>query len=238
MPPLLELERVTAGYGRVEVLHGLSLSVPEGCVVALLGPNGAGKTTTMRVISGTLPVRAGQVRFGDEDITTRSAYERACRGLTLVPEGRGVFPGLSVHDNLEIALRGARGVDDAWRARQRGAVLHTFPRLQERIEQRAGTLSGGEQQMLAMSRAFLANPRVLLLDEISMGLAPRIVEQLFDAVDALRRAGMTVVLVEQYLTYALRLADICYVMNKGRIDFIGEPSEIRSSGALTGYLTA
>ncbi len=238
MPTLLELNRVSAGYGRVEVLHGLSLSVPAGSVVALLGPNGAGKTTTMRVISGTLPVREGDITFAGQSITGRSTYERARAGLTLVPEGRGIFPGLSVRDNIEIAVRGPQQVDEDWRHRQREAVLDTFPRLRERLDQRAGTLSGGEQQMLAMSRAFLSAPRILLLDEISMGLAPKVVEQLFEAVGHLRAAGLTVVLVEQYLTYALRLADICYVLHKGRVAFLGEPNEVRSSNALSGYLSA
>jgi len=234
VPPLLEVDGVTSGYGKVEVLHDLSLSVPEGTVVALLGPNGAGKTTTLRVISGTLPVWSGEVRYADRCISGRSAYEVARQGVTLVPEGRGIFPGLDVRDNLEI---GARAGGMAGRRDRVAGVLSTFPRLKERLSQRAGTLSGGEQQMLALSRAFLSEPRVLLMDEISMGLAPRIVEQLFESVSDLREQGMTIVLVEQYLTYALRLADICYVLAKGRIEFVGEPSELRDSEALaSSYL--
>jgi branched-chain amino acid transport system ATP-binding protein len=238
VPPLLEVDNVTSGYGKVEVLHDLCIAVPEGTVVALLGPNGAGKTTTLRAISGTLPVWRGQIQFDGRRLDGRSAYEIARSGVTLVPEGRGIFPGLNVKENLEIGARasGERG-PDANRGQRIESVLDTFPRLRERLSQRAGTLSGGEQQMLALSRAFLCQPRLLLMDEISMGLAPRIVEQLFESVAELRAQGMTIVLVEQYLTYALRLADICYVVAKGRIEFVGEPSELRDSEALaSSYL--
>jgi branched-chain amino acid transport system ATP-binding protein len=240
MPPLLEVDRVTSGYGKVEILHDLSLSVPPGTVVALLGPNGAGKTTTLRVISGTLPVSQGQVRFDGRRINGCSAYEIARRGITLVPEGRGIFPGLDVRDNLEIGARaGDRSTEGEARHARLEQVLEGFPRLRERLSQRAGTLSGGEQQMLALSRAFLSEPRLLLMDEISMGLAPRIVEFLFESVAELKERGLTIVLVEQYLTYALRLADICYVLSKGRIEFVGEPAELRDSEALaSSYLGA
>ena len=237
MPPLLEVDGVTSGYGKVEILHDLCIAVPEGTVVALLGPNGAGKTTTLRVISGTLPVWNGQVQYEGERLDGRSAFEIARRGITLVPEGRGIFPGLEVRENLEIGVRAGNNGESRRVRMER--VLDTFPRLRERLSQRAGTLSGGEQQMLALSRAFLGNPRVLLLDEISMGLAPRIVEQLFESVAELRERGLTIVLVEQYLTYALRLADICYVLAKGRVEFVGEPSELRDSEALaSSYLGA
>ena len=237
MPAQLELVNVHAGYGRVRVLYDVSLAVPRGSVVALLGANGAGKTTALRVISGTLGVRSGEVRLDGRSINGHSAYERARAGMTLIPEGRGIFPSLTVEENLAIAVRADRP-DRALRASRLETVFGIFPRLAERQTQRAGSLSGGEQQMLALSRAFLAEPRVLLMDEISMGLAPQLVEQLFEAVDALRTQGMTVVLVEQYLTYALRLADVCYVLTKGRITFVGEPEEIRASPALAGYLSA
>jgi branched-chain amino acid transport system ATP-binding protein len=238
MAALLELDSVTAGYGRVEVLHDLTLAVPTGSVVAVLGANGAGKTTTLGVVSGTVPVTRGAVRLDGRDVTRKSAYERARLGVTLIPEGRGVFPGLSVRENLAISVRSAQGKDRRWRDEALTRVLDTFPRLRERSDQQAGTLSGGEQQMLAMSRAFLADPRVLLMDEISMGLAPKIVEQLFEAVGELREAGNTIVLVEQYLTYALRFADICYVLAKGRVAFLGEPAELQGSNVLSGYLSA
>src|SRR3954468_15039719 len=237
MPPLLEVDRVTSGYGKVEVLRDLSIAVPEGSVVALLGPNGAGKTTALKVISGTLPVWRGEVRYAGNRLNGRSAYDIARRGVTLVPEGRGIFPGLNVKENLEIGVRAA--AEDGDRRGRLEAVLSRFPRLRERMTQRAGTLSGGEQQMLALSRAFLCEPRLLLMDEISMGLAPRIVEQLFESVNELRERGLTIVLVEQYLTYALRFADICYVLAKGRIEFVGEPGELRDSEALaSSYLGA
>ncbi|MHB8449906.1 MAG: ABC transporter ATP-binding protein [Mycobacteriales bacterium] len=234
----LELDRVSAGYGRVEVLHELSVGVPAGRVVALLGPNGAGKTTTLRVVAGLLAPHSGAVRLDGGAITRRSAYERARLGITLVPEGRGIFPGLSVEDNIDLAVHAARGADDTARAAARAHVLDTFPQLAGRLGQRAGTLSGGEQQMLAMCRALAAASRVLLMDEISMGLAPKVVELLFDSVAALREQGTTIVLVEQYLTYALRHADICYVLAKGRVVFCGEPAELRGGEALAGYLSA
>ncbi|MBV8162212.1 MAG: ABC transporter ATP-binding protein [Acidimicrobiia bacterium] len=237
---MLEVDGVTSGYGKVEILHDLTIGVPEGTVVALLGPNGAGKTTTLRVISGTLPVWDGEVRCDGQRIDGRTTYDIARRGITLVPEGRGIFPGLNVRENLEIGVRASSGGANGESRRERlDKVLETFPRLRERLSQQAGTLSGGEQQMLALSRAFLGNPRVLLMDEISMGLAPRIVEQLFESVNELRRRGLTIVLVEQYLTYALRFADICYILAKGRIEFVGEPSELRDSEALaSSYLGA
>src|SRR6476469_6822846 len=159
MPPLLEVDGVTSGYGKVEVLHDLSIAVPEGSVVALLGPNGAGKTTALKVISGTLPVWRGEVRYNGSRLNGRSAYAIARSGVTLVPEGRGIFPGLNVKENLEIGVRaGTDGADGDRRGRLE-EVLNRFRRLRERMTQRAATLSGGEQQMLALSRAFLCEPR-------------------------------------------------------------------------------
>ena len=239
MAPLLEVSHITTGYGRVEVLHDLSFAVPAGCVVALLGPNGAGKTTALRAVSGTLPVWQGAIRLDGRRLDGRSAYAVARRGVILVPEGRGIFPGLNVRENLDIGAHADAELTPAGRRQRIDEVLKMFPRLGERLDQRASSLSGGEQQMLALSRALLARPRVLLMDEISMGLAPLIVEQLFDAVDRLRASGITIVMVEQYLTYALRLADICYVLAKGRVGFVGEPDELRGSDALAGaYLGA
>lgn len=234
MPALLEVDRVTTGYGRVEVLHGLALSVPEGKVVAVLGPNGVGKTTLLRAISGTLPVWDGEIRLDGRRLSGRSAYDIARAGVTLIPEGRGIFPGLEVGENLAIAARAARSADSDAREERLARVVEVFPRLEERHHQLAGTLSGGEQQMLALSRAFLAEPRVLLLDEISMGLAPIIVEELFDNVAALKDDGQTIVLVEQYLTHALRLADVCYVLSKGEVAFCGEPDELMAGDVLSG----
>jgi branched-chain amino acid transport system ATP-binding protein len=236
--PALELENVVAGYGRVEVLHGVSLAVPEGSVVALLGPNGAGKTTTLRAISGTLPLTRGTIRLDSRRINGRPPSAIARRGVALIPEGRGIFPSLSVRDNIEIAVRSAPDTSESQRRAGVEHIVGTFPRLGERMTQAAGTLSGGEQQMLALSRALVAQPRVLMMDEISMGLAPIVVDQLFAAVAALRAAGTTILLVEQYLTHALQLADICYVLAKGEVAFVGEPNELRDPAVVSGYLGA
>lgn len=232
--PALELRGVSAGYGRIEVIRDIDLVVPAGSVVALLGPNGAGKTTTLSAIAGTIPLMGGDLLLDGQSIGGLSTYERTRRGIVLVPEGRSVFPSLSVEDNLELVVRAATN-NGLTRTERLNEVWEIFPRLAERREQRAGTLSGGEQQMLAMSRAFLSSARVLLLDEISMGLAPVLVESLFDAVQKLRERGKTIVLVEQFLTYALQLADICYVLGRGRIQFIGDAGEMRS-GAGADYL--
>lgn len=233
-PATLELRGVSAGYGRIEVVHDVDLVVPAGSVVALLGPNGAGKTTTLSAIAGMIPLMKGDLLLDGKSIRGLSTYERTRRGIVLVPEGRSVFPSLSVEDNLELVVRAATN-DSMTRGERLDEVWEIFPRLAERRAQRAGTLSGGEQQMLALSRAFLSSARVLMMDEISMGLAPVLVENLFDAVQKLRERGKTIVLVEQFLTYALQLADICYVLGRGRIRFVGDAGEMRN-GAGADYL--
>jgi len=234
--PALELVDVRAGYGRIEILHGVSLTVPAGSVVALLGPNGVGKTTTLRAISGTLPVRSGHIRLDGRRIENRRPSTIAARGMVLVPEGRGIFPSLTVRDNLRVAHRSVpadvAGSWDDWL----GEITGIFPRLGERLEQQAGSLSGGEQQMLAVCRALVGSPRVVLFDELSMGLAPLIVAELFERVAALREAGRTIVLVEQYVTYALELADLCYVLAKGRVAWAGEPGELKHTPTAASYL--
>ena len=229
-PPALELRELAAGYGRIEVLHGIDVVAPRGSVIALLGLNGAGKTTTLSAIAGLIPLMRGEVYLHGCPISGLSAYERTRSGIVLIPEGRSVFPSLTVRENLDLVARAA-DCHDAEREARMAEVLDTFPRLGERLSQAAGTLSGGEQQMLAMSRAFLSTADVLLMDEISMGLAPQLVESLFDAVARLRAQGKTIVLVEQFLTYALRFADICYVLTKGGISFIGDAGELRSGAA-------
>ena len=234
----LELSGVRAGYGRIEVLHGLDLQVPDGSVVALLGPNGVGKTTTLRAISGTIPVTSGSIRLDGRRIDNRRPSAIASRGLVLVPEGRGVFPALSVEDNLRIAHRSApAAVAGPWGEWFDG-IVDTFPVLGERRTQAAGSLSGGEQQMLAVCRALVGDPRVILFDELSMGLAPLVVAGLFERVAALRDAGRTIVLVEQYLTYALELADICYVLAKGQVAWVGEPGELKRSTTAEAFLAS
>jgi branched-chain amino acid transport system ATP-binding protein len=234
----LELSGVRASYGKVEVLRGLSLGVPQGCVVALLGANGAGKTTTLRAISGTMPIAQGSIKLHGRRIDGRSASRIARGGIALIPEGRGIFPTLSVRDNIEIAIRCSVDGGASPSSRREGfdRIVATFPRLGERLTQSAGTLSGGEQQMLALARALVARPKVLMMDEISMGLAPIVVEQLFETVRALKEQGTTILLVEQYLTHALRLADICYVLAKGEVIFVGEPAELRDPETVSTYL--
>jgi branched-chain amino acid transport system ATP-binding protein len=222
----LSLQGLRAGYGAVEVLHGIDLDIPGGALTALLGPNGAGKTTLLSVVAGLHPMRGGSVLWGGIDISRHAPDARARAGMTLIPERRGVFPELTVRENLEIFV----GEDD-----NTGVALEAFPVLGQRLGQRAGSLSGGEQQMLAMSRALLKNPRLLLLDEISFGLAPRVTRRLFDVVAELARGGTTVVLVEQYLSDALRLADVVYVLARGEVAFAGEPSEL-AGRSLRGYV--
>jgi branched-chain amino acid transport system ATP-binding protein len=222
----LELAGVRAGYGAVEVLHGVDLAVPAGALTALLGPNGAGKSTLLSVVAGLLPLKAGAVRWEGRDISRLPPNVRARAGLALVPERRGIFPELTVAENLAI-FRGSAASDDE--------AIAAFPVLGRRLEQRAGSLSGGEQQMLAMSRALLQKPSLLLLDEISFGLAPRVVRSLFDVVADLARAGTTVVLVEQYLSDALRLAEVVYVLARGDVVFAGEPGEL-TGRSLPGYV--
>jgi branched-chain amino acid transport system ATP-binding protein len=236
MTNALEVEGLYAGYGRTTVIRDLTFDVPEGATVALLGPNGAGKTSTLGALTGQVKVTGGSIRLHGHEINRLSTYQRAKVGLALIPEGRGIFPGLSVADNLAIAADSAHGVDPDWRRKQMARVMEMFPPLRDRSTQRSGSLSGGEQQMLAMSRAFLSHPRVLLMDEISVGLAPLVVELLYDAVGQLKADGTTIVLVEQYLTYALRLADICYVMGRGTVNFVGEPDELRGGGVGAAYL--
>jgi branched-chain amino acid transport system ATP-binding protein len=223
----LSVRGLRAGYGAVEVLHGVDLDVPSGAVTALLGPNGAGKTTLLSVLAGLLRPTAGSLRWQDRDLVHLSPDARARDGLLLVPERRGIFATMTVRDNLEVF---------AGRGRPFDAAVTAFPVLGERLRQLAGSLSGGEQQMLAMSRALLSTPQLLLLDEISIGLAPRVTRQLFDVVHDLAVAGTTVVLVEQYLSDALRLADVVYVLSRGEVAFAGEPAEL-AGRALPGYVT-
>ncbi len=220
--PALQMRRVHAGYGRVEVLHGVDLVVPARGIVALLGPNGAGKTTLLRVVSGRTPVTSGQVLLRGEPLAGRSAERLARTGLCSIPEGRGVFPNLTVADNLRMwTHRGVRRSDVEQQAFAR------FPKLGQRRSQLAGTLSGGEQQMLAMSRALTTSPDVLLLDEISMGLAPVIVEELFGLVAIIAEEGVPVLLVEQFARTALEVADTAVVLAGGRVRATGTPDEVR-----------
>jgi branched-chain amino acid transport system ATP-binding protein len=226
---MFALECVTAGYGESVVLRDVSLSVPESSVVALLGPNGAGKTTVMRVASGTLRQRQGRVVIDGVDVSAEDPYRRAARGVCHVPEGRAVFPGLSVRENLVL-----------FTTRDRDAAIdravEAFPILGQRLSQRAGTLSGGEQQMLALARAYMADPRIILLDEVSMGLAPKVVEDIFAAIARLAASGVSLLLVEQYVTKALDLADTVYVLNKGCIVHASRTAEVDEDELFARYL--
>lgn len=229
-PPVLELRSIKAAYEQVEVLHGVDLAVPAGSVVAVLGPNGAGKTTMLKVASGMMRPTAGDVWLAGRCVTGAAPVDLARLGLCSVPEGRGVFPNLTVSENLWMASY--RGVS---RAEIEERVFPIFPRLKQRRRQAAGTMSGGEQQMLAMARAIATDPAVLLVDELSMGLAPLVVEQLFDIVARIADGGVTVLLVEQFAQTALGVADLAAVMTGGRITAVGTPQVI-AAGLHSAYL--
>ncbi|MFI4890701.1 MAG: ABC transporter ATP-binding protein [Steroidobacterales bacterium] len=231
---MLTVKNLFASYGQVQVLHGISINVPQGTLVTLIGSNGAGKTTTLRVLSGMLAPQSGTVELDGMDIARMPSCEITRLGLAHSPEGRRVFPSLSVADNLTLGafarLTGARERGDVQADLAR--MFEMFPRLQERRNQLAGTLSGGEQQMLAMARALMLNPRVLLLDEPSMGLAPRLVEEVFATISRLKEARMTMLLVEQFAAAALGVADYGYVMENGRISTSGPAAALRDDPAV------
>lgn len=236
MSAVLELRNVSVSYGTMRALSDVSLVVPEGCVVALLGANGAGKTTMLRTISGLIRPDHGHIIMGGRDISRTPPHHIASLGMCHVPEGRGIFRSLTVAENLSMAsyakVPGTPGgvVEEA---------VRLFPVLGQRLGQLAGTLSGGEQQMLALARALVARPRLLLLDEISMGLAPLITAELFRSIRRSAEGGTSMLLVEQYVDSALELADYGYVLEKGRIVDMGEPGDLRASAALAeAYLGA
>jgi branched-chain amino acid transport system ATP-binding protein len=226
----LELSGVRAAYGTIDVLRGVDLAVPFGGVVALLGPNGGGKSTTLRVVAGQLPTTAGDVRIAGRRVNGAAPDELAQRGVCLIPEGRGIFPNLSVSENL-------------WMITYTGASLQEieevaftrFPHLGARRHQLAGTLSGGEQQMLALARALSTDPALLLLDELSMGLAPLVVEQLYEIVGQIARSGVSILVVEQFASAVLDIADWVGVMLRGRVTAFERPAEIESRLS-TAYL--
>ncbi|NWG25221.1 MAG: ABC transporter ATP-binding protein [Pseudorhodoplanes sp.] len=216
---MLKVDTVTSRYGRVEALHGVSLEVANGEVVTLVGSNGAGKTTLLRVISGVQPAAGGTITFDGETIDRLAPHVRVERGIAQVPEGRQVFSPLSVEDNLRLGAIRRDGPDVE---RNLDRMFSLFPVLAERRSRAAGGLSGGQQQMLAIGRALMSQPKLLLLDEPSMGLAPILVDQILDTVVALRKEGMTILLVEQNVTAALAIADRAYVIETGRIVLSGE----------------
>jgi branched-chain amino acid transport system ATP-binding protein len=232
MSEVLSLRDVSAGYGRTTVLREVDLAVPPGKVVALLGPNGAGKTTLLRAAAGLLRVRAGHIQLAGGDVTRVAPHRRAETGLCLIPEGRGIFPNLSVRENLRLQVppwRKDAGFEPA---------LEAFPVLGQRLAQRAGSMSGGQQQMLALSRCFLSEPKVVLLDEVSMGLAPRIIDEIFAALVRLSQSGVALLLVEQYVNRALQIADHVYLLARGRVAFSGPPTGLDEAELMRRYVGA
>ena len=229
---MYELRGICAGYGDAPVLRDVDLVVPAASVVALLGPNGAGKTTLLRAASGLLQSSAGETVLDGQRVTGWTPQRLAQAGICHIPEGRGIFRTLTVRENL--LLQADAGAEEEGVRR----AVDAFPRLGERLHQRAGTLSGGEQQMLALARAHLSNPRLVLLDEVSMGLAPRIVDEIFDFIREMAAAGTALLLVEQYVSRALAQSDYVYLLNRGGIDFAGEPVELADEEVFNRYLGA
>jgi branched-chain amino acid transport system ATP-binding protein len=227
---MLELEAIDCHYAKVHVLRGVSLRVEEGEIVSIVGPNAAGKTTTLRTIAGLKPPSRGVVRYRGRDVTALPAFERVRTGLVLVPEGRQIFPKFTVLQNLWMGAyqRPDRGALDADLA----AAYELFPRLRERRDQRAGSLSGGEQQMLAIARGLMARPRCLLLDEPSLGLAPIVVTEIGRAIRALAGRGLTILLVEQNAAIALELADRAYVLESGHVSLEGTAADLANTNVV------
>jgi branched-chain amino acid transport system ATP-binding protein len=221
---LLSVEGLEAGYGEVQVLWGLSLKARRGKLTAIVGANGAGKTTTLRAIAGTLTPWGGRVMLDGADVTRIPSHVKAARGLALVPEGRQLFSAMSVAENLELGAFSPRA-SRSYAARL-DEVFKLFPRLAERQRQRAGTLSGGEQQMVAIARGLMSDPQILIIDELSLGLAPVVVYQLLATLKRLKQAGLTILLVEQNVHLALALSDYAYVVAEGRIFIEGLPAEL------------
>jgi branched-chain amino acid transport system ATP-binding protein len=236
MAPLLEVEDIHTFYGAIEALKGVSLTVEEGEVVTLIGSNGAGKSSTLRSISGLSPPRTGSIRFRGDEISTEPAQEIVRLGISQSPEGRRCFQRMSVRENLELGAylrRDGNVADDIQR------VFKLFPRLQEREKQKAGTMSGGEQQMLAIGRALMTNPTLLLLDEPSMGLAPILVDRIYETVAEINRQGTTILLVEQNANYALEVSNRGYVLETGRVVLANDSASLRDDPAVqNAYLGA
>lgn len=227
---VLDIQGLRAGYGRTEVLHGVDLRVPQGSAVALLGANGAGKSTLLRTIAGLVPASKGDIYFQGERINRRSPHARAHSGVCLIPEGRGIFRRLTVRENLVIQAGKRNESESIERA------VSIFPKLGERLSQLAGTLSGGEQQMVALSRAIITDPVLILADELSVGLAPVVVDDILEAIERVRATGSSLLLVEQYVERALGLVEYVYILHKGRVVFVGEPSQCHDTAVFDQYL--
>jgi branched-chain amino acid transport system ATP-binding protein len=227
---MLSLEGIHAGYGRVEVLHGVDLVVPDGSAVALLGANGAGKTTLLRVAAGLLRPSDGRVVIDGADASHHATHQRAREGVCLIPEGRGIFRQLTVAENLAMFASG-RNVDEAI-----DKAVAAFPVLGERLDQVAGTMSGGQQRMVAVTRALIVDAPFILADELSVGLAPVVIDEIFATVQVLRDQGRSLLVVEQYVDRALAIADYVYILHKGRVAFVGEPERCRDGDIFSHYL--
>src|ERR687890_2883476 len=226
MAPMLEVTDIVTAYGTIEALKGISLTVDEGEVVTLIGSNGAGKSTTLRSISGLTPPKSGSIRYRDQEISTMPAQEIVRLGISQSPEGRRCFQRMTVRENLEL---GAYLRRDTNVQKDLDRVMELFPRLKERERQKAGTMSGGEQQMLAMGRALMANPTLLLLDEPSMGLAPILVDRIYETVAEINRQGTTILLVEQSATHALEVSNRGYVLETGKVVLSDESSALQEN---------
>jgi branched-chain amino acid transport system ATP-binding protein len=227
---LLEIKDMSVHYGRIQAIQDLTISVEEGEVVTLIGANGAGKTSTMRSIAGLLSLSHGSITLAGEDITKLKGHNRVQRGISLAPEGRGIFPAMTVAENLDMGAYGRK--DKAAIKEDRERVFDLFPRIKERLSQKGGTMSGGEQQMLAIGRALMSRPRILLLDEPSMGLAPQFIRQVFGIIRQVNEQGTTVLLVEQNANQALALADRAYVLETGQITQQGTGAEMLANPAI------
>lgn len=230
--PLLEIKDMAVAYGRIEALHGISISVEDGELVTLIGANGAGKTTTMRAISGVRPLSRGSIIFDGQDITRMKAYKRVIAGIVQSPEGRGVFPGMTVQENLDMGHYGRKFESKAAYQETLDKVFELFPRLAERRTQVGGTMSGGEQQMVAIGRALMARPRVLLLDEPSMGLAPMVIQQIFKIISEINATGVTILLVEQNAQQALSRSSRAYILETGEVVKTGPGKELLADPAI------
>jgi branched-chain amino acid transport system ATP-binding protein len=225
---MLEVENLHVSYGAIRALHGVSLKVPQGSIVTLIGANGAGKSTTLRALSGLVKVASGNIRYAGDEIANLPAHKIVSRSLCHVPEGRMVFANLTVKENLAMGAYLQR--DKAWIAKQTEYVFHLFPRLKEREHQAAGTMSGGEQQMLAIGRALLSNPKFLMLDEPSLGIAPLLVKAIFERiVEINREQGLTILLVEQNANLALDVSSYGYVLETGKILLEGPSAELKAN---------
>jgi branched-chain amino acid transport system ATP-binding protein len=222
---LLEIETISSGYGEVQILWDVSLMLEPGRLTALVGSNGAGKTTLLRTTVGLIRPWQGTVRFQGRDVTRVSPHAKAAQGLIMVPEGRQLFPSMSVYENLEMGAFTKRAKARFQENQER--VYDMFPRLKERANQKAGTLSGGEQQMLAVARGLMAQPEILMFDELSLGLAPFLVLNLFEVLRRLKREGLTMLLVEQNVQMALAVSDYAYVLSEGRVEIEGEAAQVR-----------